>query len=58
MDVFMDFPLLPQRLLFTPEELHAHSLKRYDRLFSVINTSPLYESIYTEADPLFPAPSS
>jgi hypothetical protein len=42
----MDFPLLPQRLLFTPEELNAHSLKKYDLLFSSINPSPIDESTY------------
>jgi len=42
----MDFPLLPQRLLFTPEELNVHSLKKYDLLFSSINTTPLHESTY------------
>jgi hypothetical protein len=42
----MDFPFLPQKLLFTPEELNAHWLKKYDLLFSSINTSPLDESTY------------
>lgn len=40
----MDFPFLPQGLLFPPEELNPHSLKKYDLLFSVIDTSPLEEA--------------
>ena len=40
----MDFPFLPQGLLFSPEELHTHPLRKYDLLFSVIDTSPLEET--------------
>lgn len=50
----MDFPLLPQKLLFTPEELNAHSLKKYDLLFSNINTAPLDQSTYHRGRPPFP----
>jgi hypothetical protein len=42
----MNFPFLPQKLLFTPDELNAHSLKKYNLLFSNVNTSPLNESTY------------
>lgn len=49
----MDFPLLPQKLLFTPEELNAHSLKKYDLLFSNINTAPLDQSNYHRGRPPF-----
>jgi hypothetical protein len=57
MEVIMDFPLLPQRLLFTPEELNAPSLKKYDLLFSSINTSPLDESTYHRGRPPFSRPA-
>ena len=50
----MDFPFLPQKLLFTPEELNAHSLKKYDLLFSNINTAPLDQSNYHRGRPPFP----
>lgn len=40
----MDFPFLPHGLNFSPEELNPHSLKKYDLLFSVVDTSPLEEA--------------
>lgn len=48
----MDFPFLPQGLLFSPEELNPHSLKKYDLLFSVIDTSPLEETSCRGRPPL------
>jgi len=52
----MDFPLLSQRLLFSPEELNTNSLKKYDLLFSVIDTSPLEETS-SRGRPPFPRPA-
>jgi hypothetical protein len=52
----MDFPSLPQGLLFPPEELNPHSLKKYDLLFSVIDTSQL-EEISCRGRPPFPRPA-
>jgi hypothetical protein len=52
----MDFPFLPQGLLFSPEKLHTNPLKKYDLLFSVINTSPLEETS-CRGRPPFPRPA-
>lgn len=41
----MDSPGLAQRLLLSPEELNTYSLlKKYDRLFLMVNSSSLGES--------------
>jgi hypothetical protein len=52
----MDFPFLPQGLVFSPEELNPHSLRKYDLLFSVIDTSPL-EEVSCRGRPPFPRPA-
>ena len=52
----MGFPFLPQGLLFSPGELSADSLRKYDLLFSVINTS-LLEEASCRGRPPFPRPA-
>jgi len=49
----MDFPFLAQRLLFSPEQLTASSLRKYDLLFSLINPSPLHGA-FARGRPPFP----